>query len=276
MVVGGRHAGPQEDVVLDHRAAGDVDAGLDQDTLADACVEVDGRAPADHRAGSRPPRARAPAPDRPRSRYRRCCAPAYTTAPQQTVAPAPIRRATDLAGRARARAQPRALAEHGAVLDHASVADLGAGVDHRARPDARAGSDAHPVVDHRAGRDRHPVAEPGAGGDVSPRAQVVSLWRHRTGTSRRERSSECCRASSTRTTRRPLAPSEQRLLAGPGALDEVLALDAQRLDVGDPRREDVPAAGDVLAVAAGVLVKALVVDGQLALELHVVEGRHPP
>ena len=46
--------------------------------------------------------------------------------------------------------------------------------------------------------------------------------------------------------------------------------------VGDPRREDVAAARDVLAVAARVLVEALVVDGQLALELHVVEGRHPP
>ncbi len=61
----------------------------------------------------------------------------------------------------------------------------------------------------------------------------------------------------------------------PDAVHEVLALDPQRLDVGDPRGEDVPAAGDVLAVGAGVLVKALVVDGQLALELHVVEGGHP-
>src|SRR5205807_4003336 len=52
--------------------------------------------------------------------------------------------------------------------------------------------------------------------------------------------------------------------SGSDALDEVLALEPQRLDVGDPRAEDVSAASDVLAVAAGVLVEALVVDGQLA------------
>ena len=40
-------------------------------------------------------------------------------------------------------------------------------------------------------------------------------------------------------------------------------------------REDLAAAGDVLAVAVGVLVEALVVDRHLALERHVVEGRHP-
>src|SRR5579875_773962 len=58
------------------------------------------------------------------------------------------------------------------------------------------------------------------------------------------------------------------------ALDEVLALDPQRLEIGDPGREDVAAAGDVLAVAAGVLVEALVVDRHLALQRHVVEGGH--
>src|SRR3954447_4572432 len=60
------------------------------------------------------------------------------------------------------------------------------------------------------------------------------------------------------------------------AFDEVLALDPQRLAVRDPRAPDVARAGDVLAVGVGVLVKALVVDGDLALELHVVEGGHPP
>src|SRR3954454_19683335 len=59
------------------------------------------------------------------------------------------------------------------------------------------------------------------------------------------------------------------------ALDEVLALDPQRLAVRDPRAPDVPRAGDVLAVGGGVLVEPLVVDGDLALEVHVVERRHP-
>src|SRR6185295_5668055 len=58
---------------------------------------------------------------------------------------------------------------------------------------------------------------------------------------------------------------------GADALDEMLALDPQRLAVGDPRAVDVARAGDVLAVGVRVLVEALVVDGDLALELHVVE-----
>src|SRR5260370_88943 len=44
------------------------------------------------------------------------------------------------------------------------------------------------------------------------------------------------------------------------AVDEMLALDPERLDVQDRGRDDPPAAGDVLAVAAGVLIEALVVD----------------
>src|SRR3954463_16020729 len=59
------------------------------------------------------------------------------------------------------------------------------------------------------------------------------------------------------------------------ALDEVLALDPQRLAVRDLRAPDVARPRDVLAVGAGVLVEALVVDGHLALDVHVVEGRHP-
>ena len=43
---------------------------------------------------------------------------------------------------------------------------------------------------------------------------------------------------------------------------------------GQPRAPDVARAGDVLAVGLGALVEALVVDGDLALERHVVERRH--
>src|SRR5215210_2606924 len=59
------------------------------------------------------------------------------------------------------------------------------------------------------------------------------------------------------------------------ALDEVLALDPQRLAARDPGTPDVPRARDVLAVGGGVLVEALVVHRHLPLEIHVVEGRHP-
>src|SRR4051812_46878680 len=58
-------------------------------------------------------------------------------------------------------------------------------------------------------------------------------------------------------------------------LEEVAALDPEGLLVGDPIAVGVARAGDVLAVGGPVLVEALVVDGDLALDLHVVEGRHP-
>src|SRR5436190_10508565 len=66
-----------------------------------------------------------------------------------------------------------------------------------------------------------------------------------------------------------------RLGAVEHAIHEVTALDPERLLVRDPRTVDVAGAGDVLAVRGEVLVEALVVDGELALDLHVVEGRHP-
>src|SRR5215211_1322705 len=58
------------------------------------------------------------------------------------------------------------------------------------------------------------------------------------------------------------------------AVDEVEALEPQRLVVGDARAPDVARARDVLAVVAVVLLEALVVHGQLALDGHVVERRH--
>src|SRR3954449_4407490 len=64
--------------------------------------------------------------------------------------------------------------------------------------------------------------------------------------------------------------------AGGHALEEGRGDEPQRLGVRDPRAPDVARAGDVLAVAVALLVGALVVDRQLALLVHVVEGRHPP
>src|SRR6185295_44807 len=66
-----------------------------------------------------------------------------------------------------------------------------------------------------------------------------------------------------------------RRRAAAHALDEVAALEPQRLVVGHARAPDVARPRDVLAVVAVVLLEALVVDGQLALDRHVVEGRHP-
>src|SRR5713226_548440 len=51
------------------------------------------------------------------------------------------------------------------------------------------------------------------------------------------------------------------------ARDEVLALGAQRLGVRDARAPGVARPRDVLAVGAGALVEALVVDRHLTLEL---------
>src|SRR6266511_3751362 len=56
---------------------------------------------------------------------------------------------------------------------------------------------------------------------------------------------------------------------------EVLALEPKRLRGGDLRDEDVAAPGLPLAVALGPLPRRLVVDRHLALQLHVVEHRHP-
>ena len=47
VVVGGQHAGAEEDVVLDDAEAGHVDVGLDLDARADDDVVVDGRAAPD-------------------------------------------------------------------------------------------------------------------------------------------------------------------------------------------------------------------------------------
>ena len=54
----------------------------------------------------------------------------------------------------------------------------------------------------------------------------------------------------------------------------MLALEPQRLAVGDVRREDVAASRYVLAIGARVLVEALVVQRELALDDHVIKGRH--
>src|SRR6478609_12118269 len=56
---------------------------------------------------------------------------------------------------------------------------------------------------------------------------------------------------------------------------EVLALESQRLRGRDLRDEDVAAPGLPFAVRLGALPRRLVVDRDLALQLHVVEDGHP-
>ena len=120
VVVGRAHARADEHVVLDHAAGGDVDVGLDQHPLADRRTRTRstslGRPPsrrrsralahvglvADDRPGAEPRRRRRRPRRRRPSRRRRPRAPASSP-----------RGACDR------RPQPRALAQHGARLDHA-------------------------------------------------------------------------------------------------------------------------------------------------------------
>src|SRR5581483_5777165 len=99
-----------------------------------------------------------------------------------------------------------------------------------------------------------------------------------------------CRLSSLSRTRRRVERAQKRLEdadhaqttravrprhgTGADAVDEMLALDPQRLQIGDARGEDVARPGDVLAVASRVLVDALVVDRELAFDGHVIERGH--
>ncbi len=92
--------------------------------------------------------------------------------------------------------------------------------------------------------------------------------------SRREASRRSCSASSTRTTRRPASPSERgRVFVRMASMKcSHSSRSGSRLSIA--RAADVARAGDVLAVGARALRVALVVDGDLALDVHVVEGRH--
>src|SRR5919197_2485106 len=73
----------------------------------------------------------------------------------------------------------------------------------------------------------------------------------------------------------PALGSGARLFPRAHALEEVEAFEPQWLVVRDARAPDVARARDVLPVRGEVLVEPLVVDRHLALQLHVVEGRHP-
>ena len=95
---------------------------------------------------------------------------------------------------------------------------------------------------------------------------------------RRRRRASAGAASSTRTTRRPLAPSERG--ARPGRMHSTKCSHSIRSGstFGIRGEKMSPAAGDVLAVAAGVLVEALVVDVSLpssAMSSKVAIRREP-
>ena len=97
-----------------------------------------------------------------------------------------------------------------------------------------------------------------------------------TDAARRRRASAAC-ASSTSTTARPSRPLQRGVAPLADGVDELLALEAQRLVVRDARDRDVAEAhAHVLAVGVGARRQrdALVVDRDLAVGLHVVEHDH--
>ena len=180
-------------------------------------------------------------------------APATTTAPAQTRRPGRrSRRRRRLARGARARAERERLAEHAPSWTAP-----------RRRPPCRCGSRRSPpssTSSRRAPRPR-PSSRPGARSDGSQHASSPRA----TAAAPRARARRAARSG----------PRARLARLSRDALDEVAALDPQRLLVRDPRAHDVARARDVLAVGGEVLVEALVVDRHLSLDLHVVEGRHP-
>jgi hypothetical protein len=128
----GHHARPDEHVVLDYRAAGEVNPGLDQDPGADLGPEVD-RGSATHNRSRADRRALAylglVADDHPLS---------YARAGVDHGAGAyrDVRSQDERLGLScdgpRAASELGALAQHGAVLDQAPLAEDRAGVEHRA------------------------------------------------------------------------------------------------------------------------------------------------
>ena len=176
-----------------------------------------------------------------RSRPRRSRAPANTIAPAQTTAP----RAEHERLRARraargVRRQPRRLAEHRVVLDpHPSPITVPAWITTPAPSSTSSRSSTSAEHQPTHGRTDARSASPGVPPDSSRCTAPPA-------------SSDRWSASSTRTTRSPLARPERGLAPSRTHSDEVLALDPQRLLVRDPRAHDVARARDVLAVGADV------------------------
>ena len=233
VVVGGDDPGPDEHVVLDHRVGREVAVGLDPHAGADRDVVVDARC----RGRSRLPspivdalaHLRLVADDRTLARSaprRRRPRPRRPTRPRSSTSGSSGSR-----GAVELRAEARALAEHGAVLDLAAVADHGAAVDHDATRRARASSPSSTSC---------PSISPGARSEGCTQCftRRAAAGSRRCGTP--PASSERCSASSTRTARRPLAGAGARLAPVAHALDEVPALDPQRLLVRDLRAHHVP------------------------------------
>src|SRR5436190_5284419 len=89
-------------------------------------------------------------------------------------------------------------------------------------------------------------------------------------------------SAATKRLRQPLEyPHDGEPVAGLGAVgavadeaEEVLHLEAERLVVRDLRAEDVTGARAPLAVGLRGRLRRLLVDGDLALELHVVADGH--
>ena len=142
-----------------------------------------------------------------------------------------------------------------AVLERARRRRAGAGVHHDVRADLGV------------------VGQLDAGADKQPRRAVrgQELSAATCGLSASERWSR----SSTRTTRSPDSPPERGSEPSRTQSRKWPHSIRSGSSFEHARRVDVAGARDVLAVGRVVLVEALVVDVELPLELHVVEGRHP-
>ena len=187
--------------------------------------------------------------------------PANTIAPVETVQRSPTR-----SPGSGSRACGRVAAQRGALAQHGVVADQRPGTDRAAVVHDDVGAELDAFAD------RHVVAH------VQVRPARVGAQRHAGScTGRPPSSSDDCIAASTSTTARPFAAAAARLAVLADRIDELLALEAQRLVVRDARDGDVAEAdADVLAVGVGALRPrdALVVDRHLAVGLHVVEDHH--
>ena len=224
-------------VVLDGRAAADDAVGADRDALAH-----DGEVADDHAVGER----RAGEDDRARSRS---CSPPPPSRPGSGS-----RRAVDW--------PPSAGRLPSTALSPTTVP---APIEQPSWTTALA-------PNSHALRDRHALADVqvGAAG-IGAQGHAVSV------TGCPPASSDDCIASSTSTTARPSRPLQRGIAALLDRVDELLALEPQRLVVRDPRDRDVAEAhAHVLAVGVGARRArgALVVDRDLAVGLHVVEDDH--
>ena len=185
VVVRKRHPGGNEDIVLEQRPGRDIGAGLELHPRADANVVVHCNAAPDDGLGAELcpfPHVGLIGHDAPRL---------YARAGQNHGAGADERPIADLGGcrrlarRGRARAQRQWLPDHASVLQPHALAERGPGVHGHPAPTSALSGSPHVLPQQQPGR-------------AVRRLQHACSLR-----------SDCCSASSTRTTRSPASPLER-------------------------------------------------------------------